>query len=327
MKITEKINIGIVGYGNVGKGVEKLVEKNDDINVVGIFTRRNPRDLKSKYKSLHISEIKKYIDKIDVLILCGGSATDLPLQTVELAKYFNVVDSFDTHAKIEDHYKKVEVSCNINKTVAFLSIGWDPGLFSMIRLLGNVILPKGNTYTFWGPGVSQGHSDAIRRIKGVKKGIQYTIPIEESLKKASHGEKINSLEKNMHKRVCYIVAEENADLNMIEKEIKNMPNYFVDYNTDVNFISEEEFESNHKKMPHGGVVICTGTTGEDTKETIKFSLKLESNPEFTASILIAYARAAYRFEKEGKFGVYTVFDIPLSYLSTSVNEDLRKLIL
>lgn len=320
--MSEKIKIGILGYGNLGRGVELAVKKNDDLELVAIFTRRNPSKVMSKSKTLHISEIMQYKDSIDVMILCGGSAEDLPVYSPQIVKNFNIVDSYDNHRKILEHFKRVDEAAKRSGKIGLVSVGWDPGLFSINRLFGEAFLPKGRTYTFWGEGVSQGHSEAIRKIKGVKKGIQYTIPLKNAMNKVRKGENPNLLEREKHKRLCYVVAEEGEDLERIEREIKNMPNYFADYHTIVNFISEEEYEKNHKGMPHGGFVIRTGVTGESSKQTIEFNLKLESNPEFTANIVASYARAVYRMYKEGKEGAFTVVDIPLSYLLNKAKEEL-----
>lgn len=324
--MVNKINIGIVGYGNLGRAVEKALMNNDDLKLEAIFTRRNTKNIISNSKLLHISEMKNYIGSIDVMILCGGSATDLPQQSAEIAKYFNVVDSFDTHAKIEEHFREVDEVCKENKKIALLSVGWDPGLFSLNRLLGKAIIPNSTEYTFWGKGVSQGHSDAIRRIKGVKMAIQYTIPIKEVIEKVRGGEKPILSDGKMHKRVCYVVAEEGADLYFIENSIKNMPYYFAGYETEVNFITEEEFKKEHRGMPHGGFVICSGNSGENNF-VMEFKLSLDSNPEFTGSVLVAYARAMFRMYKEGKRGAYTIFDVPPSYLLSETGESLRKKLL
>ena len=323
----EKIKIGIVGYGNLGKGVELAIEQNPDCQLEAIFTRRNPDSLNSHSKMVHISEIEKYEGIIDVMILCGGSATDLPKQTAEIAKKFNVVDSFDTHAKIPQHFEHVNNASKEGGKVSLISAGWDPGLFSLNRLLAEAVLPNGKDYTFWGKGVSQGHSDAIRRVKGVKDGIQYTVPIEAAIEHVRSGEGPNLTTREKHERVCYVVAEEGSDLKAIENEIVNMPNYFSDYNTTVNFITEEELKANHSGMPHGGFVIRTGNTGNGTKQRIEFSLSLGSNPEFTGSVLVAYARAINKFANEGRSGALTVLDVPFSYLSPKSAEELRKEIL
>ena len=319
-----KIKIGIVGYGNLGKGIEFSVNQNDDFELVAIFTRRNPEKLKSKNKVLPISEVEKYKDEIDVMILCGGSAKDLPIQTPSLVEYFNIVNSFDTHANIPEHFKKVDEIAKKSGKLGLVSVGWDPGLFSLNRVLGEAILPIGKEETFWGKGVSQGHSDAIKRIVGVKYGIQYTNPIDSAIEKVRSGEGINLKTREKHTRHCYIVPEKEADLKGIEYEIKNMKNYFLDYDTTIDFITEEEFNVNHKGMPHGGFVIRTGVTGENTKQKMEFNLNLDSNPEFTSNVLIAYARAVYRLSKEGKKGAITILDIPISYISRKSGEELRR---
>ena len=322
--MSNKIKVGIVGYGNLGNGVEVALTQNPDFELEAIFTRRNPDKLLGASKMVHISEIESYKGKIDVMILCGGSATDLPQQTPEIAKMFNTVDSFDTHAKIPEHFNKLDDITKNSGTIALISVGWDPGLFSLNRLLGQVVLPRGKDYTFWGKGVSQGHSDAIRRIEGVKDGVQYTVPIENAIEMVRTGENIELSAREKHERVCYVVPEEEANLEDIKNKIINMPNYFLDYNTTVNFVTEEELNANHKGMPHGGFVIRTGVTGECTNQRMEFSLKLDSNPEFTSSVLVAYARAVYRLHKEGAKGAKTVLDIPFSYLSEKSGEELRK---
>jgi len=320
----KKIRVGIVGYGNLGKGVELSLAQNSDFSLEAIFTRRNPDDLQADSKMVHISQIASYKNKIDVMILCGGSATDLPQQAPEIAEMFNIVDSFDTHAKIPEYFKGLDDITKNSQTIALISVGWDPGLFSLNRILGQAVLPVGNDYTFWGKGVSQGHSDAIRRVQGVKDGVQYTVPIESAIDKVRTGENVDLSTREKHERVCYVVAEDGADLDIIANEIKNMPNYFSDYDTTVNFITEEELKANHKGMPHGGFVIRTGTTGENSKQRIEFSLNLDSNPEFTANVLVAYARAVYRLANEGQTGARTVFDIPFAYLSSKSGEELRR---
>lgn len=322
-----KIRIGIIGYGNIGKGVEAAIKQNDDMEMAGIFTRRNPESLKINTeggKVYSMDELTSHKDDIDVCIICGGSATDLPKQTPELAKMFNVIDSFDTHAKIPDHFANVDQAAKNNGHVAIIAIGWDPGMFSLNRLYGNVILPEGHDYTFWGRGVSQGHSDAIRRVKGVKDARQYTVPIEAAVEAVRNGENPELTTRQKHLRECYVVAEEGADLKQIEQDIKTMPNYFADYDTTVTFISQEELDSNHKGIPHGGFVIRSGITGEGNKHIIEYSLKLDSNPEFTSSVLVAYARAAKRLSDEGQNGCKTIFDIAPAYLSPYSGEDLRK---
>ena len=323
------IRIGILGYGNLGKGVESAIRQNEDMELVAVFTRRNPDDLVIRTEEvpvLNIDQLVEMKDKMDVLILCGGSATDLPKQTPEYAKYFNVVDSFDTHAKIPEHFDAVDVNSKENHTTAMISVGWDPGMFSLNRLYGNVILPEGKDYTFWGKGVSQGHSDAIRRIEGVKDAKQYTIPVDEALDAVRSGSNPELSTRQKHIRECYVVANEGADLAKIEETIKTMPNYFADYDTFVHFISQEELERDHSGIPHGGFVLRSGVTGwnKENKHLIEYSLKLDSNPEFTASVIVAYARAAYRMNQEGMYGCKTVFDVPPAYLSPLSGAELRK---
>ena len=319
------INVGIVGYGNLGKGVCYAVSKAPDMNLVGIFTRRNADSIKPVIdtKVYNVSELEKFKDKIDVLLLCGGSATDLPETTANYLKDFNTVDSFDTHAKIPEYYEKLSQVANESKKVSAISIGWDPGLFSITRLLFSSVLPNGSDYTFWGKGVSQGHSDAIRRIKGVKNAIQYTIPKTEALEAVRSGNNPNLTTREKHLRECFVVLEDGENKEVVENEIKSMPNYFADYDTIVNFISEEELKEKHSKLPHGGFVIRTGNTTSENSDTLELSLKLDSNPEFTGSVLTAYARAVYRLSKKGESGVFTVFDIPLKLLSTLTEEELR----
>ena len=322
------IKIGIVGYGNLGRGVESAVYKSNDMELIAMFTRRNPETIKTNTNIpvYHIDEIENFKDKIDVLILCGGSANDLPTQSPNLAKNFNVIDSFDTHAKIPEHFENVDRESRKSKKISVISVGWDPGLFSLNRLYGQAILPNGNDYTFWGKGVSQGHSDAIRRINGVLDARQYTIPVEESLNSVRNGENPTLTTRQKHIRECFVVAEEGADKAKIENEIKTMPNYFADYDTIVHFISMDELMRDHKGIPHGGMVFRTGTTGLNDENThiIEYKLKLDSNPEFTSSVLVAYARAAYRLNKEGDSGCKTVFDIAPKYLHPASNEELRK---
>lgn len=326
--MNRKIRIGIVGYGNLGKGVEKAIKQNPDMELKAIFTRRKLSEVASNNNLItHVSTLLDYKNDIDVMILCGGSATDLVEQGPMVAQYFNTVDSFDTHAKIPTYFDTMDSVAKSAKNCSIISVGWDPGLFSLNRLMGNVILPEGKDYTFWGDGVSQGHSDAIRRVVGVKNGIQYTVPIKEALEKVRTGENPELSTREKHERICYVVPEENADLEQIEKDIKTMPNYFSDYDTTVNFITEEELIKNHSGMPHGGFVIRTGVTGEGTKQKVEFSLSLESNPEFTSSVLVAYARAIYKISKENRFGAFTVFDIPFGYLSPEKPEELRKRLL
>lgn len=323
-----KIRIGIAGYGNLGKGVEMAIRQNDDMELVGVFTRRDPATVKlatPDVKAYTMDDAKQMTDQIDVMILCGGSATDLPTQTPELAKYFNVIDSFDTHARIPEHFAAVDAACKENDHVGIISVGWDPGLFSLNRLYAESILPNGKSYTFWGKGVSQGHSDAIRRIEGVKRGIQYTVPVEEAMDAVRAGKQPELTTREKHTRECYVVAEEGADLAKIEESIKTMKNYFDEYDTTVNFITEEEFDAVHNKMPHGGFVMRSGMTGEGEKthQMIEYSLKLGSNPEFTSSVLVAYARALHRLKAEGATGCKTVFDIAPAYLSPQSAEELR----
>ena len=324
----EKIKIGILGYGNLGKGVEISIMDNDDMELVGIFTRRNPKEINTVYSKnvFNVSEIDKWKNKIDVLILCGGSATDLPKQGPQYAKDFNTVDSFDTHAKILEYFNIMNKVSKESKRVSIISIGWDPGVFSLNRLLSETFLPHGKTYTFWGKGVSQGHSDAIRRIKGVRNAIQYTIPIEESIKKVRNGDNPDLNVRQKHIRECFVVIEEGEDKERIEKQIKNMPNYFADYDTIVHFVSEEELIRSHTKMQHGGFVLRGGTTGEEhkTKQLIEYSLKLESNPEFTANVLVAYARAAYKLYKNKEYGAKTICDIAPNFITQKTNEELLR---
>lgn len=320
-----KIRIGILGYGNLGKGVEYAIKQNDDMELVAVFTRRAPESLSILTKTAEvksISDAADYKDKIDVMILCGGSATDLPEQGPEYAAMFNTIDSFDTHAKIPEYFKAVDKSAKENGKTAIISVGWDPGMFSINRLYGNAILSEGKDYTFWGKGVSQGHSDAIRRVEGVLDGKQYTIPVEAAIEQVRSGSNPELTTRQKHLRECFVVAKDGADKAKIEETIKNMPNYFSDYDTTVHFISKEELDKNHSGIPHGGFVLRSGVTGENTKQLIEYSLKLGSNPEFTASVLIAYARAAYRFSKEGATGAKSVFDVPPAYLSSKTSEEL-----
>ena len=324
----EKIRIGIAGYGNLGKGVELAVRQNPDMELAAVFTRRAPESVSLKTPGVPVYKDEQLADKakeLDVLIICGGSATDLPKQTPEMAKYVSVIDSFDTHAKIPEHFAAVDAACKAAGTLGIISVGWDPGLFSLNRLYAESILPNGSSYTFWGKGVSQGHSDAIRRVPGVKRGIQYTVPVEEAMEQVRACKNPELTTRQKHTRECFVVAEEGADKAAIEEAIKTMPNYFDEYDTTVNFITEEEFEANHKGMPHGGFVMRSGKTGdgENTDQMIEFSLKLGSNPEFTSSVLVAYARAAYRMKKEGQSGCKTVFDIAPAHLSPASPEELR----
>ena len=322
------MKIGILGYGNLGRGVECAVRQNPDTELACVFTRRNPADVKIKTEGVPVygtDEIEAHKDDIDVLIICGGSATDLPKQTPEYAKYFNVIDSFDTHAKIPEHFADVDKAAKESGHTALISAGWDPGMFSLNRLYANCILPEGNDYTFWGKGVSQGHSDAIRRIPGVKNAKQYTIPVPEALDAVRRGDNPELSTRQKHTRECFVVAEEGADKAAIENAIKTMPNYFADYDTTVHFISEEELERDHSGIAHGGFVFRTGVTGlnKENKHVIEYSLKLDSNPEFTASVIVAYARAIARLHGEGIFGCKTVFDIAPAYLSPLDGADLR----
>ena len=323
------IKIGILGYGNLGRGVECAVKQNDDMELVAVFTRRNPEDVKILTETAvvcNVADVEDWKDKIDVMIICGGSATDLPKQTPVYAKMFNVIDSFDTHARIPEHFANVDAAAKEGGHVGIISVGWDPGMFSLNRLYANAILPDGNDYTFWGKDVSQGHSDAIRRVEGVKDGKQYTIPVEAALEAVRNGENPELTTRQKHTRECFVVLEEGADAAKVEEEIKTMPNYFSDYDTTVHFISEEELKANHSGIPHGGFVLRSGKTGWDgeNKHLIEYSLKLDSNPEFTSSVLIAYARAAYRLASEGQIGCKTVFDIAPAYLSAKSGEELRK---
>lgn len=321
------IRIGIAGYGNLGKGVEAAVKNNADMELIAVFTRREPSSIKVLTEGVKVfpfSEISQHKDEIDVMINCGGSATDLPQTTPEIAKYYNVIDSFDTHANILEHMKAVGKSAQEAETTAIISVGWDPGMFSLNRLYMNAILPCGNDYTFWGTGVSQGHSDAIRRIDGVVDARQYTCPVKSAVERVRNGENPTLSVREKHTRLCYVVAQEGADKDRIENEIKTMPNYFADYDTTVNFISLEELHEKHMGIPHGGSVIRSGFTGMDltTKHTIEYSLKLESNPEFTGSVLAAYARAAFKMNKNGDFGCKTVFDVAPAMLTDKSAEEI-----
>lgn len=323
------IRIGILGYGNLGRGVECAIKHNPDMELAAVFTRRDKGSLKiltPGVKVCSVDEAEFMKDAIDVMILCGGSATDLPVQTPEFARSFTVVDSYDTHARIPEHFEAVDAAAKEGGNIGIISAGWDPGMFSLNRLYGNAVLPGGNDYTFWGRGVSQGHSDAIRRVEGVTDARQYTVPVEEALKSVRNGENPELTTRQKHTRECFVAAEEGADLKRIEEEIVTMPNYFSDYDTTVHFISEEELQRDHKGIPHGGFVIRTGKTGWENENghVIEYSLKLDSNPEFTASVIVAYARAAYRLSKEGATGCKTVFDIAPAYLSPLSGEELRK---
>ena len=322
------MKIGILGYGNLGRGVECAVKENPDTELVAVFTRRDPSTVKIQTPNVpvvNVADVKDWVGKIDVMILCGGSATDLPTQTPEYAAMFNVIDSFDTHAKIPEHFAAVDKAAKASGHVAIISVGWDPGLFSLARAYANAILPDGNDYTFWGRGVSQGHSDAIRRVKGVKNAKQYTVPIDSALDAVRSGQNPELTTRQKHLRECYVVLEDGADAAEVEQAIKTMPNYFADYDTVVNFISEEELLTKHAGLAHGGFVIRSGKTGQSKEHNhiIEFNLKLDSNPEFTTAVLVAYARAAYRLNKEGNNGCKTVFDIAPAYLSAQSGEDLR----
>ena len=325
----QKIRLGIVGYGNLGRGVQLAAAQNNDMEVAAVFTRRDPSAVKTvlpvrveKYEAM-----KDYVGKIDVMILCGGSATDLPVQSAEIVQLFNTVDSFDTHAKIPEYFEALDAAAKKTGHIGAMSIGWDPGLFSLARIYFGAALADGNTYTFWGKGVSQGHSDAIRRVAGVKDARQYTVPVESALERVRNGENPQLSTREKHTRECFVVAEEGADLKRIEKEIKEMPNYFADYDTTVHFISEEELQKNHSGIPHGGFVLGSRKSETDSKFLMEFSLKLDSNPEFTSSVLVAYARAVYRMHGEGKTGAVTVFDIAPKYLSPLDEGEQRKQLL
>lgn len=326
-----KIRIGIVGYGNIGRGVELAVTRNADMELKAVFTRRDPASVSIRTEGAvvkHMDDMLSMKDEIDVMVLCGGSATDLPVMGPEIVANFNIIDSFDTHAKIPEYFENVDKAAKEGGNIGIISVGWDPGMFSLNRLYAESILVQGSTYTFWGKGVSQGHSDAIRRVPGVKNAIQYTVPIEEAVNRVRSGSEPELTTRDKHLRECYVVPEEGADLKAIEEAIKTMPNYFDEYNTTVNFITKEELKAEHSKMPHGGFVIRTGETGvEGSRHVIEYSLKLDSNPEFTASVLIAYARAAYRLSQKGEIGARSVFDIAPGLLSMKTAEELRKEIL
>ena len=326
-----KIRIGIVGYGNIGRGVEQAIKRNEDMELATVFTRRDPASVKvatEGAKVVHMDDMLSMKGDVDVMVLCGGSATDLPVMGPEIAANFNTIDSFDTHAKIPEYFANVDKAAKEGNNISIISVGWDPGMFSLNRLYAESILVQGSTYTFWGKGVSQGHSDAIRRIPGVKNAIQYTVPVDEAVDQVRSGSEPKLTTRDKHTRECYVVAQEGANKAEIENAIKTMPNYFDEYNTTVHFISEEELKRDHSKMPHGGFVIRTGETGEEgNKHVIEYSLKLDSNPEFTASVLIAYARAAYRLNQKGENGARSVFDIAPALLSMKTPEQLRKEIL
>ena len=326
-----KIRMGIVGYGNIGRGVEQAIKRNEDMELAAVFTRRDPASVKvatEGAKVVHMDDMLSMKGDVDVMVLCGGSATDLPVMGPEIAANFNTIDSFDTHAKIPEYFANVDKAAKEGNNISIISVGWDPGMFSLNRLYAESILVQGSTYTFWGKGVSQGHSDAIRRIPGVKNAIQYTVPVDEAVDQVRSGSEPKLTTRDKHTRECYVVAQEGANKAEIENAIKTMPNYFDEYNTTVHFISEEELKRDHSKMPHGGFVIRTGETGEEgNKHVIEYSLKLDSNPEFTASVLIAYARAAYRLNQKGENGARSVFDIAPALLSMKTPEQLRKEIL
>ena len=322
------MKIGILGYGNLGRGVECAIKQNPDMELAAVFTRRAPETVSILTEGAavcSVNDVEQWKDKIDVMILCGGSATDLPEQTPKYAEMFNVVDSFDTHARIPEHFANVDAAAKKNGHVGIISVGWDPGMFSLNRMYANAILPEGRDYTFWGKGVSQGHSDAIRRVEGVKDGKQYTIPVEAALEAVRNGENPELTTRQKHTRECFVVLEDGADPVKVEETIKNMPNYFADYDTTVHFISEEELKANHSGIPHGGFVIRSGKTGWnlENNHVIEYSLKLDSNPEFTSSIIVAYARAAYKMNQEGQKGCKTVFDVAPAYLSTLTPEEMR----
>lgn len=322
------IKIGILGYGNLGRGVECAIKQNKDMELVAVFTRRDPASVTilTETASVHaVSEIQAWSDKIDVLVLCGGSATDLPVQSPEMAAHFNIVDSFDTHAKIPEHFAKVDAAAKQSGKVAIISVGWDPGMFSLNRMYAGAILPDGKDYTFWGKGVSQGHSDAVRRIDGVRDAKQYTIPSDEALEAVRSGQNPELTTRQKHTRECFVVLEEGADAAKVEQEIKTMPNYFADYDTTVHFISEEELKRDHSGIPHGGFVLRSGKTGweNENNHLIEYSIKLDSNPEFTSNVIVAYARAAYRMAAEGQSGCKTVLDVAPAYLSAKSGEELR----
>ena len=326
------IRIGIIGYGNLGRGVECAIKQNKDMEFVAVFTRRAPEKVSILTKEAavaNIAEIENYKDKIDVMILCGGSATDLPEQTPKYVQWFNVIDSFDTHARIPEHFANVDAAAKESGKVGIISVGWDPGMFSLNRMYAGAILPSGKDYTFWGKGVSQGHSDAVRRIPGVKDAKQYTIPVESTLASVRNGENKDFTTREKHTRECFVVLEEGADAAAVETAIKTMPNYFADYDTTVHFISEEEMKRDHSGIPHGGFVIRSGKTGwnEENNHIVEYSIKLDSNPEFTSSVLVAYARAAYRMAEEGAKGCKTVLDVAPAYLSMQSGEELRKQLL
>ena len=319
-----KIRIGIVGFGNLGKGVEEAISFQKDMELKAIFSRREIKNVRSGVPVVAVEKAVEYKYEIDVMILCGGSATDLPVQGAKFASNFHTVDSFDNHARIPEYFEKIHQSAMESGKLSLISTGWDPGLFSLMRVLGEAVLPLGKTYTFWGRGLSQGHSDAIRRIPGVKKGAQYTVPNEGALQDIRDGKQPDMVATEMHHRICYVVAEEGADQKKIATAIKTMPHYFAPYHTEVHFISDLEFDADHQKMPHGGKVLRSGISATEENQLLEFGLSLNSNPQFTASVLVAYARAVYRMSKEGKTGAVTVFDIPIGHLSAQAPEILRK---
>lgn len=323
--MSNKIKVAILGYGNLGKGVELSILKNPDMSLEAVFSRRDPKSVKTINTPVYsVENILDYKDKIDVLILCGGSKDDLPVQTPEFAQYFNTVDSYDNHAQIPEYFASVDAVAQKSKKIAMISVGWDPGMFSINRLFGEALLPDGETYTFWGKGLSQGHSDAIRRVEGVKAGVQYTLPSNSAIEKVRSGVRPSLSTKDKHTRECFIVLKDGADASKIENEIKTMPNYFEPYDTTVNFISQEEFDKNHNTMPHGGFVIRSGNSSEGINQVIEYSLKLDSNPEFTASVIVAYTRAVYKMALKGEFGAKSVLDVAPALLSMKSNETLRK---
>ena len=322
-----QIKIAIAGYGNLGRGVEHSILKNPDMKLVGVFSRRDPKSLQTlceDTKVFSIDNILDFKDEIDVLILCGGSKDDLPIQGPEFSKNFNIVDSFDTHAKIPEYFSSVDKPSRENNKVAMIAIGWDPGMFSINRVYSEALLPDGDTYTFWGKGLSQGHSDAIRRVEGVKNGVQYTLPSSDAIEMVRSGDRPTLSTKQKHTRECFVVLKDGVDATRVENEIKNMPNYFEPYDTTVHFISEEELQKNHNKMPHGGFVIRSGSSSKENNQVIEYAIKLDSNPEFTASVLVAYARATYRLSKSGDFGAKTAFDVAPGLLSIKSAEALRE---
>lgn len=323
--MTEKIKVGIIGYGNLGRGAELAIKQQRDMELVAVFSRRGKVDtFDEQIPSYHIDEVEKFTDKIDVMILCGGSATDLPEQTPHFSTMFNTVDSYDTHAKIPEHFAAVNEAAEKAGKVSVISVGWDPGLFSINRVMAEAVLAEGNTYTFWGKGLSQGHSDAVRRVEGVKNGVQYTLPSETAMDRVRNGENPDLTTAEKHKRECYVVLEVGASADEVAHTIKTMPNYFDEYETEVHFITEEELLRDHSAMPHGGFVIHSGKTGASSNQIVEFSLKLDSNPEFTASVLVAYARAAHRLSQEGQAGAKTVYDIGPGYIHPDSPADLRK---